>query len=192
MPLTRPSATLSPTGRGMRMPRLPAPHGGARQSSPSPLWGEGRGEGAFRRPARPLTRPSATLSPSGRGNGGLGLPARRGIMRKSPPSPRWGEGRGEGAFWRSARPLTRPSATLSPTGARAIFVSTSKSTTEYTEYTEQERKSESVLSSSYTLLFPCIPCIPWLNSSEERGLRLQAVRVVLGALNRSRPWGTFK
>ena len=49
---------------------------------------------------RPLTRPSATLSPQGRGNGCLALSFSHAeaIGSQSSPSPLRGEGWGEGSF----------------------------------------------------------------------------------------------
>src|SRR5437899_1084343 len=62
----------------------------------------------------PLTRPSATLSPQGRGTERLGLPPRRRTAKKSSPSPLRGEGGGEGAFGEFLLPLADAAARTSP------------------------------------------------------------------------------
>ena len=68
--------------------------------------------------ATPLTRPAGTLSPKGaRGNNGLAFPREAATAKARRPRPN-GERDGVRGLALAATPLTRPSGTLSPKGAR--------------------------------------------------------------------------
>ena len=98
-PLTRPLATLSPMGRGKQKR--------ARCDRVCLLCA----------PGHPLTRPLATLSPMGRGKEKRVSPQSRACDETHRPRPACGERVGvRGPYPRGLRPLTRPSATLSPMG----------------------------------------------------------------------------
>ena len=85
------------------------------EGAPSPRRGEGKQSSATAavESGRPLTRPSGTLSPAGRGRTGPRRFSKLGDREKLSPSPRRGEGWGEGAgACRQPGPDDRPSPSL--------------------------------------------------------------------------------